>query len=82
MKQKKLSQTGSFSSYIHTYIIHVPWYLFVYDIISDPFLMLVHASQEQTQGGKKRPSVVSPLSMLFIVQGTIRAKNKKIGLEI
>ena len=36
-----------------------------------------HASQEQSLGGKKRPSVVNPLSMLYIVLGTIRAKNKK-----
>ena len=36
-----------------------------------------HASQEQTLGGKKRPSIVNPLGMLFNVLGTIKAKNKK-----
>ena len=36
-----------------------------------------HASQEQTLGGKQRPSVMNPLNMFYIVLGTIRAKNKK-----
>ena len=36
-----------------------------------------HASQEQTHGGKKRPSAVNPLGMLYIVLGTIRAKYEK-----
>ena len=39
--------------------------------------MPVHASQEQTLGGKKWPSVVNPLGMFYIVLGTIKAKNKK-----
>ena len=33
--------------------------------------------QEQTLGGKKRPSVVNPLGMLYTVLGTIKIKNKK-----
>ena len=36
-----------------------------------------HASQEQTLGEKKRPSIVNPLGMLFNILGTIKAKNKK-----
>ena len=39
--------------------------------------LLPHASQEQTLGGKKWPSVVNPLGMFYIVLGTIKAKNKK-----
>ena len=39
--------------------------------------VLSHASQEQTLGGKKRPSVVNPLGMLYTVLGTIKIKNKK-----
>ena len=35
------------------------------------------ASQEQTLGEKKRPSVVNPLGMLYTVLGTIKVKNKK-----
>ena len=38
---------------------------------------VMHASQEQTLGGKKRPSVVNPLGMLYTVLGTIKVKNKK-----
>ena len=34
-------------------------------------------TQEQTPGGKKRPSDLNPLGTLYIVLGTIRAKNKK-----
>ena len=41
----------------------------------DADVAMYHASQEQTLGGKKRPSVVNPLSRLYIVLGTIRAKN-------
>ena len=36
-----------------------------------------HASQEQTLGGKKWPSVVNPLGMFYIVLGAIKAKNEK-----
>ena len=36
-----------------------------------------HASQEQTLGGKKWPSVVNRLGMVYIVVGTIKAKNEK-----
>ena len=36
-----------------------------------------HASQEQTLGGKKRPSIVNPLVMFYNVLGTIKTKNKK-----
>ena len=36
-----------------------------------------HASQEQTLGGKKWPSIVNPLGMLYNVLGTIKAKNKE-----
>ena len=48
-----------------------------------PALLLIgeiraaHASQEQTLGGKKWPSVVNPLGMFYIVLGTIKAKNEK-----
>ena len=42
------------------------------------FLMFSsHASQEQTLGGKKWPSVVNPLGMFYIVLGTIKAINEK-----
>ena len=40
-------------------------------------LLTSHASQEQTHGGKKRPSVMNPLNMFYIVLGTIRGKNEK-----
>ena len=47
-------------------------------VVIDFWVMVwVHASQEQTLGGKKRPSVMNPLNMFYIVLGTIRGKNKK-----
>ena len=43
----------------------------------DESQVIVHASHEQTLGGKKRPRIVNPLGMLYNVLGTIRAKNEK-----
>ena len=59
--------------YLHIVRIHNHLYgLYQYNIFKPP-----NASQEQTLGGKKRPSIVNPFGMLFHMQGTIKAKNKK-----
>ena len=48
-----------------------------YIIYRAPFLQTTARIPGTNPRWKKRPSVVNPLSMLYIVQGTIRAKNKK-----
>ena len=42
----------------------------------------VHASQEQTLGGKKEAKYCETLGMLYNVSDTLKAKIKKIDLEI